>query len=371
MTKKRLKILITTSNFDTAGSGKVIYDLVNGLDRDKFEVEIASGNAKGAFFNVIKSLNIPIHVFSTKTSYKPYLGLPFRIFKISRFYKKQQYDIIHSWQWSSDWTEAMAAKLAGVSWIYTKKAMGFSSKHWKIKSTLADFIITINNEMQNYFPHKKAQALIPLGIDTEYYNPKAVNAITNSADSKFQIISVANLVPVKGIEVLIKAVNILQDKAIQVVILGDHNHDYGDMLKALVVDLNMTDQVVFLDKTTDVRPYIKASDLYVIPTLDQGRKEGMPMALVEAMSMAVPVLGSDISGINYVLKDFKQLLFTAKDADMLASKIKQLYNTPIQERSALGRSLRAYCETNFSITQFISKHEALYTKLNSGQAHDI
>ena len=37
---KRIKILFTIPNFDTAGSGKVVYDLVNGLDKEIFEPEI-------------------------------------------------------------------------------------------------------------------------------------------------------------------------------------------------------------------------------------------------------------------------------------------------------------------------------------------
>ncbi|WP_348799484.1 hypothetical protein [Flavobacterium adhaerens] len=38
---KKLKILYTIPNFDTAGSGKVLYDLAQNLDKDKFEVHIA------------------------------------------------------------------------------------------------------------------------------------------------------------------------------------------------------------------------------------------------------------------------------------------------------------------------------------------
>src|SRR5690606_36818183 len=297
-----------------------VYDLVNGLDKSKFDVHIACGDNKGEFFKTVETLGVPIHIFETKTAYRPYYNLLFRVHRISKFYKTQQFDIVHSWQWSNDWTEALAARLVGVKWLYTKKAMGFN-KHWKIKSFLAHFIITINDDMKQYFPNKKAQALIPLGINTDYYSLEAVKEHILVYSSKFHIITVANLVPVKGSQVLIEAVHQLDNEKIRLTILGDYENDYGRSMVALSERLGMQEQVRFIGKQLDVRPYIASADLYVIPTLDEGRKEGMPMALVEAMSMGIPVLGSDITGINYVLKDFKELLFPAGDSAALALKI--------------------------------------------------
>ena len=122
---KRIRILFTISNFNTAGSGKVVYDLVNGLDKSKFDIEIACGNATGEFFKTVKALGLPIHIFETKTSYRPYYSLLSRVLKISKFYKQQQYDIIHSWQWSSDWTEVLAARLAKKKMDLHEKGNGF------------------------------------------------------------------------------------------------------------------------------------------------------------------------------------------------------------------------------------------------------
>src|SRR5690554_6968789 len=151
----KVKILYTIPNFDTAGSGKVVYDLVKGLDKDKFEVEVACRHNKGAFFKEIESLNVPIHLIETTCAYRPYTSLYKRLRPIVKFFKENKYDIIHSWHWSSDWTEVLAARLAGVKWIYTKKAMSWGNKHWKIRSYLANLIITINDEMHQYFPNKK------------------------------------------------------------------------------------------------------------------------------------------------------------------------------------------------------------------------
>jgi len=358
---KKLKILYTIPNFDTAGSGKVLYDLAKGLDKEQFDVEIACSHNKGAFFQEIEKLSLPIHLIQTTCKPKPYLSLLQRIKPYSAFIKDNKFDVVHSWHWSSDWTEVLGAKLGGAKFLYTKKAMTWGNVHWKIRSYLSDFIITINDEMKAYFPNKKHQQLISLGLDTDYYSPEHFPPREN--DGLFRIITVANLVAVKGIEVLINAVLMLDNPNIVLTILGDDRSDYAIGLKQNVKRLNQQNRIKFLGKHTDVRPFLAQSDLYVIPTLDEGRKEGMPMALVEAMSMGIPVLGSAISGIKFVLKDFPEFLFEASNSQQLANKINFLYKEPNDEKERIGTSLRTYAVQNFSIDRFIRAHENLYSSL--------
>lgn len=354
---KKIKILYTTPNFDTAGSGKVLYDLAKGLDKGKFEVAIACKTNKGAFFKEVEALGLPIHIMDMTVAPRPYFNLLFRVNPFRSFVKQNRFDIVHSWHWSSDWTEVLAARLGGAKFVYTKKAMTWGNVHWKIRSYLSNFIITINTEMRNYFRYKKNQKLIPLGLDTAYYNPDLFPK--KSERSIFKIITVANLVPVKGIEVLIQAIQSLNNTQIHLEVLGDDRDSYANELKQLVKELHLENQISFLGKHTDVRPFLVQADLYVIPS----KKEGMPMALVEAMTMGLPVLGSDISGINFVLKDFSELLFQASNTKELAEKILSFYSKTQSDRQEVGQKLRDYCVVHFSMEKFIKAHEELYVEL--------
>src|SRR5690606_4897310 len=105
---------------------------------------------------------------------------------------------------------------------------------------------------------KKNQKLIPLGIDTDFYRPELF-PIKSPQDEIFNIITVANLVPVKGVEVLIKAVKKLNDSTIKLTVLGDNANEYGSFLTALCNDLNVETQVNFIGKKTDVRAFIAHS----------------------------------------------------------------------------------------------------------------
>ena len=82
---ERIRILFTIPNFHTAGSGRVLYDLVNGLDSSKFEIEIACKHDKGDFFKEVVALGHPIHLFGTTTAYRPYLSLLQRVWGIVKF----------------------------------------------------------------------------------------------------------------------------------------------------------------------------------------------------------------------------------------------------------------------------------------------
>ncbi|HEX9827183.1 MAG TPA: glycosyltransferase [Flavobacteriaceae bacterium] len=359
---RKIKILYTIPNFDTAGSGKVLYDLAKGLDTERFEVSIACTHNKGSFFKDVEALGFPIYLIGSTVPLRPYHSLFFRVRPFKDFIKTHHFDIVHSWHWSSDWTEVLATRLAGARFVYTKKAMGWGNIHWKIRSVLSNFIITINDEMRSFFPYKKQQQLIPLGIDTNFYDPKRFEKKHNTA---FSIITVGQFVPIKGIEVLIKSVGQLNDLNICLSIMGTGDTTYINMLRQLVSSLKMDSKVNFIDRQEDIRPYLAGSDLYVIPTLDTGRKEGMPMALVEAMCMGLPVLGSNISGINFVLKEFSDLLFEPGDDKSLSLKIQDMYLKTSEERTNLGKQLREYCVSNFSMRRFINAHEALYLDLKN------
>ncbi|WP_283641678.1 glycosyltransferase family 4 protein [Mesonia mobilis] len=361
MPNTKIKVLYTIPNFDTAGSGKVVYDLVKSLDASRFEPAIAVEHSKGHFFKEVEQLGVTIYIQPVSASYRPYLSLYRRIKKIASFIKKHQFDVVHSWHWSSDWTEVLGAKLGGAKFVYTKKAMSWGNKHWKIRSYLSDFIVTINPEMKSFFPYKKQQKLIPLGIDTSYYNPKLFKK--NQDTDNFEIVTVANLVPVKGIETLIGAIKELADNSIILKIIGDTRNPYADQLKKLSVSLNLEKQIFFLGNKNDIRPYVANADLYVIPTLDIGRKEGFGVALIEAMSLGVPVLGSKTSGIKYILEDYQEHLFKPGDIKDLGIKIIHVKSKSNSEREKIGLEFRKFCKKNFSIEKFIEEHEDLYQKL--------
>ena len=266
MTHKKIKILYTIPNFDTAGSGKVVYDLVKNLDREIVEPQICCFHNRGAFFKDIEALNVKIHLFPFTINYRPFFSFPFRLIKIIRFFRKHKFDVIHSWHWSSDFSEPLAAKLAGIPWVHTKKSMGWGNKAWKWRTALSSKIITVNNDMKSFYSNKTLQKVtnIPFGIDFSYYKSREKKDKTlinelNIEPTDFVIVSVVNLIPVKGIEVLIKAVIQLNSPDIKLLIVGNDVGDYATSLKEMALNVS---SIQFLGKKVDVRPCL----LYTSPS---------------------------------------------------------------------------------------------------------
>ncbi len=362
---KRIKILITIPNFDTAGSGKVVYDLVKGMDKRIFLPEICCFHDRGAFFKEIQKLGIKIHLFEFAVSYRPFVNLPFRILKIYWFFKKNKFDIIHSWHWSSDITEPLAAKLAGIPLVYTKKSMSWGNKAWIWRSKLSTKIITINSDMDQQFFSKMAEKVvsIPLGVDSSYFKPliKVNNTPKHLTFAKtdFVIVTVANLVPVKGVEILLEAIKRLNNDAIKTLIIGDYKNIYGEDMKTTYESKH----VFFLGKQLDVRPYLALANVFVIPTKDEGRKEGLPIAPLEAMASGCIVVGSNISGTRDILKDYQELLFQPSDIEDLMRRLKFVRYLNEDETIKLKDAMRQIVLQHFSLDQFIESHEVLYQSL--------
>lgn len=355
------KILYTIPNFDTAGSGKVVYDLLLNINKDEFEVHLLIGHDRGLYFkDYISKLPINIHVKEFKFDYNSPLQFFQSVLKFIQFINKNKINLIHSWDWSSNIGELLAAKLAGVKYVFTKKAMSWGSKSWIYKSKYSDLIIRLNDDMQRdlFDPIKISSIKIPIGLDSDYYSINDV--LENPYPSSPYILTVANLVPIKGIEVLIESFKILKSdfKNLKLLIVGNNNSSYGQRL----INDNCEDKsIVFIDKVMDVRPFLQFSEIFVIPT--NRVWEGQPMAAVEAMSMSNVVIGSDISGISEVLSSFPEFLFTPGDSKELFSKINEFLKKPNKEREDYRKRMREEVLKRFGRKDFIQRHQNLYKEI--------
>ncbi len=367
MAPKKIKILFTIPNFDTAGSGKVVYDLVKNLDRTLFEPEICCFHDRGAFIKKIKKLNVIIHLFPFAINYRPFLTFPFRLIKTVQFFKKHRFDIIHSWHWSSDFSEPLAAKIAGIPWIMTKKSMGWGNKAWKWRSSLSSKIITINSDMKSLYSEKYMKKInaIPLGVDVNYYHPQFNNSVNFSEENSIQendfvIVSVVNLIPVKGIEILINAIKEIDIPSIKLLIVGNDKGKYADKLKLLAKDVST---IQFLGKKLDVRPYHKIANVFVIPTLELG--EGLPVAPLEAMASGKIVIGSKVSGVKDILAPFPECMFEPNNVESLKACVLDMMNMNKEGHMQLEKKMRERAENTYSIEKFIEAHTELYTNMIS------
>jgi glycosyltransferase involved in cell wall biosynthesis len=182
------------------------------------------------------------------------------------------------------------------------------------------------------------------------------------------IICVANLVPVKGVEVLFKAFSAIHQQLPEwkVLIVGDHQSEYGEKLIQQTRDLNLQSKIIFTGKVMNVVDYLNNAELFVLTTLNEGRKEGSPVALLEAMATGRMVLGSAVPGIKDQLAAFPELLFEAGNHQQLAEKLLAICSKPEHEQNALREKIRQYILADFPIEKEVLKHMAFYEAVLNG-----
>ncbi len=370
---KRIRVLFTIPNFDTAGSGRALLNIALALDKNRFEPHILCRHDRGAFFMVVKDSGIPVHVFEYIPNERPILQMIKNCFKVSRKLKKINPDIVHSFHYAASYSEALAARMSGAKWVFTKKNMswgGGSKNAWKLRSFLANKIAVQNTDMQKeFYPRSKKTVLIPRGVVLDKFKASdplpQIRIQMQTKENERILICVANFVPVKGIETLIKAFVSIAAQFPEWVLwlVGDDKNDYGQALHKLVAELGFDSKIKFSGKQMNVVDYLNHAEIFVLPTLNEGRKEGSPVAMLEAMANSKVVLGSRVPGIKDQLREFPDHLFTPKDEIDLAEKLSNLMKKNKNDLQHLGATFLLPVTDNYSIEKEVERHEQLYSSI--------
>lgn len=368
------RILYTIPNVDTAGSGKALRHIARGAARAGWEVHIMMEHTRGELAAECQS-EFTVHTCAYITPMRPFSALFAGAWRVSRQFRIINPDVIHSFNYMSEYSEPMAAQLAGIPWIFTKKNMswkGLAYNQWRLRSALAKAIVVQNTDMETqFYAGSKKTHRIPRGVDVAYFAQS--RALANDVihpvfdNQKRTILMVANLVPVKGVEDAIAA--FAQTEAAnrnwQLVIVGDTNLDkaYVSVLKEQIAGYELENHVHFTGKQYDVRPFLGKSELFVLPTRNEGRKEGSPVATLEAMAAGLVVLGSNVPGIKDQLESHPDVCFEAGNPRALAAVLKPLLSNTTEQNKELGNDFAKRCASSFSLNEEVHKHLSLYNKI--------
>lgn len=368
----RIRILYTLPNFNTAGSGKALLNLALGLNREQFEAHIACESDKGSFFETVKKSGIQVHVFNYIPKRKPVLNWIKQSLEVRRKLKEIKPDIVHSFHYSDNYTEGAAARLAGIKWVFTKKNMswgGGSGNGWKFRSALANGIAVQNTDMiTNFYPESKKVGLIPRGVDVkkfEFDGKDDAVKIAMKSEKQRVIICVANMVPVKGVELLLRAFDTLHSSNANwsLWLIGDINNKYGQSLTEQASQLKSADFIHFSGKQPDVKRYLNHAEIFVLPTKDEGRREGSPVALLEAMANGKVVVGSAVPGVKDQLSQFPEHQFEPGNWQSLTQKLSKFTLNSTAENHKIGKKFNKHVSENYSIELEIKRHEDFYKKV--------
>lgn len=196
-------------------------------------------------------------------------------------------------------------------------------------SRYTDVLITINQEdYKRAKEHLKAQTIkyIPgVGVDIEKFSSYSNNRElfrTNLGlkSEDFAILSVGEINNNKNQQVIVKALSKLNNKNIHYFIVGKGNKK--DVLLNLVNELKLKDNVHFLGYRKDIAQINYSCDLFAFPS----KREGLGLASIEAMATGLPIITSNVHGINdYSIDGITGLKCNCCDVDEFSKSILKFY----------------------------------------------
>ena len=214
---------------------------------------------------------------------------------------------------------------------------------------------------------------IPQGVDTRVHRPAPVNWDTHQQlrdRASHVVLMTGHLSDTKGYPTFLRAAARIAAQLPECVFLalGGEATERGLIARymRLAADLGIGDRVRFLGFRSDVADVMRAADLVVRPSLD----ERLPVAVLEAMACAKPVVATPVGGVpEAVVDDVTGLLVPPNEPERLASAILRVLNNR-QLALRMGNAGRARVQEQFSVTSFIAATEALYEEVLARRTED-
>jgi len=366
---RKTRIVYTIPNFDTAGSGIALLKMATRLDRTRFDPVIVCLHDRGRLFETVRRSGIPVHVYPYLTPQHPRWRFPFRILRIATFFRSLRPDIVFSYHYAPDISEAIAARIAGARFVYIKKNMGWhgpSRRQWRIKTWLSHAITVQNGDMIDLFFKGDAKArIISIGVDQDEFRPTSPDPTLREelfpgVDDHI-VLCVANLIPKKGISDLLKGFAACRSRAhARLVVVGNYDTPLWAETVRLMEALELVGRVLFTGKRDDVPRFLSIADLFILASTGD---EGAPIAIQEAMASGVPVVTTRTPGNREQLQELPAQLVPPGAPEAISEAIDRFLSiSPAERRAIVDRQLDII-DRRYSLHQEVRRHEELYSEL--------
>lgn len=305
------------------------------------------------------------------------------VYNIYRTVKPLKLDMLHTFTAKPNIYGTIAGKMAKIPTIINlveglgsfyvedsfknKVVRTLIEKLYKLVFSISDQVVFVNSDDPKYLQDKsvisvnKITIIKSVGIDTNEFDPDRINEdeieILKSdlgVEDKIIVLMVARAIWHKGIREFYDAAALLsKNKGVQFILVGDI--DEGNPSSADKIYLERGD-VMWLGHRDDILLLTAMSDIYVLPSY----REGIPRTLLEASSMAKPIITTDTVGCREVVTTGENgYLVPIEDSFTLAEKIASLVEHP-DKRKIMGENGRIRAIEEFDIQNVVKQYMQLY-----------
>jgi glycosyltransferase involved in cell wall biosynthesis len=347
--------------------------LVRRLPADRFDITVVCPSSVRALFEPLARDGCQVVVLDL---YRPgHLAAMRRLVGLLR---ARSIDIVHSHQFTATMYAAPLARLAGVpAVVETPHLREAWRRGWLKRSylidrlvyTAVDRFVAVSRANQLHLTETKGcrpdrVVQIHNGRDLTAFRPDLEGRASRRtalgvSDGELLVVHVGRLAEQKGHRYLLDAFADVRTRVpgARMVFVGD-----GELrveLERCVRERGWTHEVIFAGYRAEVRDFLAAADIVVLPSLF----EGLPLAAVEAGAMGRPMVATDVDGTpEVVLHGVTGLLVPPADPVRLADALVEL-GTDAAKRERLGTAAREFVLGRFGVEQHVARHVDLYTRL--------
>ena len=302
-----MKILYIIPGFDEGGAEFHLLNLIREL-ADIHEIFLASTGGK-----LESELPENIRVIHIEAARKNLFTIIYATVKLARLNKKFCWDLIHVHSRVPAWIACILSRLTGIKWLMTAHAL-YSLNPGLIPLKHSDGVICVSEAVRahliKYLPSKNV---------TVIYNGINSPKIFNNSHERTKFLFVGRLTGIKGLDIAIKALAGLENYKWTLDIIGDGSK--REELESLVKSLNLNQRIIFhgAKSKSDVILFMAKSSCLLFPSFS----EGMGLSVLEAASMKLPVIASDLPA----LREIANGLVTPGDINKWREAIKNFIET--------------------------------------------
>ncbi len=375
ISKRKILYVITKSNF--GGAQRYVYELATSLPKVEYDVRVACGGT-GVLTEKLRAANIPVF---TIESFQRDINIKKEfqsIFELAQIIKSFQPDIIHLNSSKAGGTGALVSRILGVKKIiFTAHGWAFWEDRplwWKsivwslswITALLVNTIIVVSEyeHRRTFLPFTKHKfAVIKTAVPNIDFKVRDEARIAIFGDKLSTLhaqdmwaVSTSehnqnkNLIFLLG---ALRAHNQTELPKIFLTLMGDGED--RELLEKVVEKTGIKTYVHFTGYVDNARSYLKAFDVFVIPSL----KEGMPYGLIEAGAAGLAAIGSRVGGIPEIVEDHHSgILIDPKESETLEAGLLEMANLESRERFAQNLTEKVVKE--FDLETMLQKTLLLY-----------
>ena len=186
------------------------------------------------------------------------------------------------------------------------------------------------------------------GVDVTRFGPTPSSRPDGGV---FTILTIAHLIPEKGVHFLVRAFARLNSESARLVVVGDGQD--REKLHALSVELGISQRVEFCGLRDDAEQLLSDADIFVHPAV---WGEGFGLTIAEAMASGRPVVASRVGAIPELIEDgVSGLLVPPGNIEALCAAIERLIEDP-ELRRQLATRARKRVEERFSLDRCVEAH---------------